>query len=248
MVVYFSGTGNSKYCAERLAGLTEDRVINSAEFIKNGIAAELISDKPWIFVCPVYAWQMPGVFADFIRSGSFDGRNDAYFVLTCGGESGSAAEYIKTLCAEKGMNFRGAADVVMPDNYIVMFKAPTAEESKGIIAEADKALEKIALSIRKGEALPEKKTGLLDKIKSGFVNKGFSQLYIKADKFRVTDKCVSCGKCVDLCPLGNIRMADGRPAWGAKCTQCMACISYCSTEAIEYGKGTIGKTRYRFPE
>ena len=102
MVIYFSGTGNSEYCARLIANRLGDEVIDSAQFIKHGIAAELISGKPWVFCAPTYAWQLPRVFVDFIRSGNFEGEKKAYFVMTCGGSIGAAGEHIEKLCAEKG--------------------------------------------------------------------------------------------------------------------------------------------------
>ena len=36
--------------------------------------------------------------------------------------------------------------------------------------------------------------------------------------------------------MNNIVFENGKPIWGNQCTHCMACICYCSTEAIEYGK------------
>jgi NAD-dependent dihydropyrimidine dehydrogenase PreA subunit len=48
--------------------------------------------------------------------------------------------------------------------------------------------------------------------------------------------------------MGNITMQDGKPRWDNNCTQCMACIAYCPKQAIEYGKATKGKTRYRCKE
>ena len=63
MVVYFSGTGNSRFCAARLATLLDDQLVNSAEYLRNNGKAELNSEKPWVFVCPIYAWQMPSSFA-----------------------------------------------------------------------------------------------------------------------------------------------------------------------------------------
>ena len=41
---------------------------------------------------------------------------------------------------------------------------------------------------------------------------------------------------------------NGKPAWSKKCTHCMACICYCPTKAIEYGKKSVGKPRYHFEE
>lgn len=58
--------------------------------------------------------------------------------------------------------------------------------------------------------------------------------------------CIGCGKCVQLCPLNNIRLDKDKPVWGSNCTHCMACICYCPKEAIEYGKRSVGKPRYHF--
>jgi NAD-dependent dihydropyrimidine dehydrogenase PreA subunit len=48
--------------------------------------------------------------------------------------------------------------------------------------------------------------------------------------------------------MNNIKMVDAKPFWGNNCTHCMACINRCPADAIEYGKGTIGKPRYKGPE
>ena len=69
---------------------------------------------------------------------------------------------------------------------------------------------------------------------------------VKADAFTVSDACIGCGKCVQLCPLNNIRLDKDKPVWGSNCTHCMACICYCPKEAIEYGKRSVGKPRYHF--
>lgn len=248
MVVYFSGTGNSRYCAKKLACALDDALLDSADYLKHQIAAELISDKPWVFVCPIHAWQMPRVFEDFLRSGAFAGSEDAYFVFTCGSEIGCAALRAEALCKEKGLNYKGTLEVVMPDNYIVMFKAPDADQCARIIEAAQPELERAIDVIRAGETLPEKKTGALDRFKSKVINKGFCQMPVKSKGFYVTDACIGCGKCAARCPLGNIGMQEGRPAWGERCTQCMSCINGCPKTAIEYGKRTAGKRRYQCPE
>ena len=66
MIVYFSGTGNSRWCADLLANRLQDEVLDSFGYIQNGIAADLISGKPWVFVCPTYAWKIPHIFEQFI--------------------------------------------------------------------------------------------------------------------------------------------------------------------------------------
>ncbi|MBP9515735.1 MAG: 4Fe-4S binding protein, partial [Clostridia bacterium] len=46
------------------------------------------------------------------------------------------------------------------------------------------------------------------------------------------------------CVLNNIELKNGKPVWGKSCTHCMACINFCPTNAIEYGKHSIGLRRY----
>lgn len=248
MIIYFSGTGNSRHCARMLSKLLNDDLLDAACYIKNGIAAELISDKPWVFVGPTYAWQMAHIFSDFIRSGTFSGSDRAYFVLTCGGDIANAGQPLSQLCAEKNLRYMGTLEVVMPENYVAMFPVPDEQKSAAIITAAAPVLERGAQCIAQTLPFPIEKIGFLDKLKTGPVNQGFYRFYVKADDFFVTDKCIGCGKCVDACVLNNIRLESGKPVWGTSCTHCMACICGCPAEAIEYGKRSQGKRRYLCPD
>lgn len=248
MIIYFSGTGNSRFAAESLAKELQDELVDAGRLIKAGETGEFHSDTPWVFAAPVYSWQMPHLFADFIRRSSFSGSRETYFVLTCGGEIGEAGKYAAELCAQKGLGYRGALQVVMPENLITLFSAPGEAEAKAIVEKAKPVLLHGAEIIRSGKDFPEPKITFLDKLKSGVVNKGFNRFFLKSNAYYATEQCISCGQCTDRCVLNNIRMEDGKPRWGNTCTQCMACICLCPVEAIEYGKKTRGKVRYRCPE
>ena len=248
MILYFSGTGNTRYCAKMLADLLQEECVDVFRFLRAGSPAEFSSEKPWVFVSPTYCWQLPRVFQEFLSSGRFSGSQDAYFVMTCGGEIGNSAVKNQALCETMGLRYHGTLPVVMPDNYIVMFRAPAASEAQKIIGKARPTLEQGAALIQEGHDFPPAKAGLLDKTKSGIVNTLFYRCYIKAKPFTATSACIGCGKCETVCPLGNIQMRNGKPVWGNHCTHCMACICTCPTEAIEYGKATRGKVRYQCPD
>lgn len=248
MIVYFSGTGNSRYCAQMLASKLEEELTDSFYYIKNQISAELISGTPWVFVSPTYCWQLPHVFADFIRNARLEGCKDAYFVMTCGSDIGNAGAKIEKLCREVGLHYKGVLPVVMPENYIAMFEVPQSELAKKIVIVAKRSLLKAVRAIRKGERFKTSKAKLSDKFKSGPLNPIFYKLFVKAKPFYATDACIGCGKCETACVLGNVTMKDKRPVWGDACTHCMACICGCPTEAIEYGKKSIGKPRYQCEE
>ena len=132
----------------------------------------------------------------------------------------------------------------MPENYIALFSTPTEEEASRIIEQAEEVIDKTARQIRSGDPLPQPSISLMDRLNSGIVNDLFYPMCVHAKKFYVTEDCISCGKCVNVCPLSNVRLKNGKPVWGNHCTHCMACICRCPKEAIEYGKHSHGLPRY----
>ncbi len=248
MIIYFSGTGNSRYAAKVMAQVLDDEIVDAGKLIKAGQTGDFSSGKPWVFACPVYSWRMPRIFSDFIDKSAFSGSKEAYFVLTCGSEIGEAGKYAREMCERKGLSYRGALQVAMPENLITLFKAPPREKIGEMIEAAIPVLKAGAEKIRAGEELPPVKTGFMDRIKSGPINEGFTRYFLKSTDFYATDACISCGKCAENCVMNNITMENEKPRWGDTCTQCMACICHCPVEAIEYGKRTRGKARYVCPE
>lgn len=248
MVVYFTGTGNSRYCAKKIAESLNDELINAFDFIKSGMTAELKSAKPWVFVSPTYAWQIPHVFEKFIREGYFAVNTDAYFVMTCGEDIGNAGEKIKKLCEDMTFNFKGVLPIVMPENYTALFKTPEKEEAKRIIDAAEPIIEAGIEKIRSGESFDEIAADSAAKCKSGIINRIFYKFIVKSKKFRVTNQCNGCGKCAKNCVLNNITIKYAKPVWGNECTHCMACINGCPQKAVEYGRRSKGKARYILEE
>ena len=63
--------------------------------------------------------------------------------MTCGSDIGSASKYLQKLCRAKGFDYRGCAEIVMPENYIALFTTPEREEALEIIKRAEPAIEKL---------------------------------------------------------------------------------------------------------
>lgn len=107
LVIYFTGTGNSRYLAEIAAKALEDELVCANGWIKENRPADFHSEKPYVFVCPTYAWQIPRVFEDFLDAGRFSGSADCYFLMDCGGGIGNAQAYLRKLCRRKGVELPG---------------------------------------------------------------------------------------------------------------------------------------------
>ena len=248
MILYFSGTGNSKYVAKRIADALDDALVNLNDRIKASDTSSVETGERVIIVTPTYAWRIPRIVRDWLRKTELCGAKRSWFVMTCGSEIGNAAKYNRALCREKGLVYMGTAQIVMPENFIAMFNAPTVEEARRIVAKAEPFIDRAIAAIRAGHMFSPPRKKLYDRIASSAVNPVFYPLFAKANPFTASDVCIGCGKCEKLCPLNNITLQNARPVWGTNCTQCMACICYCPTRAIEYGKKSVGKPRYHFEE
>ena len=51
--------------------------------------------------------------------------------------------------------------------------------------------------------------------------------------YRITDKCESCGSCMDECPNGAVEEVDGVYRINTeKCEDCGSCMDVCPNDAI----------------
>ena len=246
MILCFSGTGNSKYVAQRIADALGDEILNLNDRIKASDTSTVETGERLIIVTPTYAWRIPRVVRDWLLKTKLHGAKQACFVMTCGSEIGNADKYNRDLCVEKGLVCMGTAQIVMPENYIAMFSAPQADEAREIVAKAEPSIDRAIAAIQHNQPFAPTRNNLYDRFMSGPVNLIFYKFFVNADALTVSDACIGCRQCAKRCPMNNVTLKDGKPVWGKNCTHCMACICYCPKEAIEYGKKSVGQPRYHF--
>ena len=249
MVFYFSGTGNSKLVATRVAEILDDELFSINNWLKTNSSSALSfnSAKPYIFVAPTYAWRIAKSVSHFMRVNHFTQNQKAYFILTCGDSMGNAKAYLKRDCKIAKLHFMGVKALVMPENYIALFHVPSKESALLMIQYALGAIEPIAVDIDNCTPFANVKPTLKDIILSSLINRLFYTFIVKDKKFYTTNNCTNCGWCEKICPLSNIRQKDGHIIWLHRCTHCMACICGCPNKAIEYGEKTKNKNRHYIP-
>ena len=246
MILCYSGTGNSRYVAKRIAAALGDELLSMNDRIKAGDTSPVETNERLIIITPTYAWRIPRIVRDWLVKTDFPGAKQVWFIMTCGSEIGNAAKYNRALCREKQLTYMGTAQIIMPENYIAMFNAPRSEEARQIVAKAEPDIDCVISAIRAGQGFAPPRNNLYDRFMSGPVNPIFYSFFVKANAFTAGDACTGCGQCVRLCSTNNITIQNGKPVWGGDCTHCMACICRCPVEAIEYAKKSLGKPRYHF--
>lgn len=86
------------------------------------------------------------------------------------------------------------------------------------------------------------------KMLSNSTLKSFDKLTLLADtSFKVSEKCSSCGLCVKVCSVKNIKMVENKPMWQHRCENCYACYQWCPNNAI-YGKIVEYEKEYHHPD
>ena len=66
--------------------------------------------------------------------------------------------------------------------------------------------------------------------------------------FVVTDHCIGCGLCQEICPCGAILISGGKPAWvKSKCVRCLGCLHRCPAQAIHWKTPEEDRGRYYNP-
>ena len=198
MILYFSGTGNSKYVAQRMAEALNQSLLSMNDRIRSHDTSPVETDERLVIVTPTYAWRIPRLVRDWLLETEFPGAAQVWFIMTCGSEIGHASRYNRSLCQTKGLTDMGTAQIIMPENYIAMFDAPQAEEARRIVAKAQPDIDRSIAAVREGRPFPPPHDRLYDRFMSGPVNPIFYACFVKSSAFTVSEACTGCGQCEDF--------------------------------------------------
>lgn len=235
MVFYFSGTGNSKWVAEKISEIIGDK---SYDISKLNEIPGIENENQVGFVFPIYAWGIPEpmeVFAKKLKATSVF----TFGICTCGEDAGIALKKFSKI-----YRLDSCYSISMPSNYIIGADVEEEESIWRKIESAKKEIKRIGREIIQKKKVYHVQEGSFPRLKSIFVNKGFNKFARTTKPFYVTEQCNGCGQCERECPSASITLVNGRPTWKNSCFQCLRCINRCPKSAIQYGKTTEKRGRY----
>ena len=221
-ILYFSSTGNSLYIAKRI----KEKLGGSIKFIPdyegNGNEFDRI-----IIVTPIYSFGLPAHVYDLLPC--LDCNKQLIIILNYGGMVGGADYFAYEYCKKFGLNIQSVYTLKMPENFTLTFTVPQFY-LKSVLKSADKRINNVIFSITNGKScVPKRK-----KTKERIYLKNKSNWHLIGERFTVSDNCISCGKCVSICPSKNISFTGGNIVFSNKCVACLGCYHRCPQKAIKY--------------
>ncbi|MDR0497587.1 MAG: EFR1 family ferrodoxin [Treponema sp.] len=233
VMLYFSGTGNSKYIAELFSRSIEAECHSIEEKIDFG---QLITPEEIIGFCyPIYGSRVPRIMREFIQ------RNMEFFenkkVITLCTQlifSGDGARVFTDMFPKNFIKVIYAEHFFMPNNVNNFFLLPLTNERKikKCIIKAEKKMQIVCRNIKNG-IIRKRGFNSISRILGLAQGVFMPKIEKKAlGSVRINDGCTQCSLCVSICPMNNFECLDGKIVNKRNCTFCYRCINKCPQKAI----------------
>jgi len=241
---YFSGSGNTKWAADRF----------KESFNFYGSSVELINienlEKVDIDNCdtiiigtPIHAEVAPKLVMDFINKLP-NKEIECMLFATLGASSAAALDIIRRTLQNKGYTIVSQSFITMPNNYYFgVGKEPSSEKISKVLEDAQgkikRVVEEALKKSNKVHSVSVFRVGL-----GKISGKGFMKFLPKLSRsLTAAEGCNKCGLCLRNCPKGNITFENGKTVFHSHCIMCTRCIHICPYNAIRYKGKKINQTQ-----
>ncbi|NQT59379.1 MAG: 4Fe-4S binding protein [Bacteroidetes bacterium] len=246
-IFYFSGTGNTWWCAQEMKKqLTSANVNCSIISIEQSTLEEVISVSSESDIIgigyPIYGSDLPQPMKEFINftlPDNSEGQTKLFTFCTQLIFSGDGAHVYHQELRRKHWEINWSIHLRMPNNVCVtviplLYTNDQIKIAKRII----KSKKKIGnftravingKSYRQGHLYVSKLLGLIQR-------KPYRKYFPRLQNDITIDSgiCISCNRCISICPTENLYTdGDGIKAGGA-CILCVRCYNFCPTQSIVY--------------
>lgn len=239
LLIYFTGTFNTRYVSKRLKERLEqvDYVVDLYEI--DPLNTERLDLGKYDLVglgYPIYGYNAPWPFLKFIRHQKFP-KGIRTFIYKNSGETekvnDASSLFVWRKLRRSGAVIENEYHFLMPYNIHFRFDERLVKE---ILMMDEKLYDILIYEIT--HHIPNiKRYKLWHKIVTRVVSIQFIGGDVNSFFYKVdAQKCINCELCIRQCPTQNItRNDDGKIIFHHNCLMCMRCSFCCPTAAIDIG-------------
>lgn len=251
LILYFSGTGGTKYAAQLIKKeLNKLEIETELHGTEENISIEAGNYDLLVLGCPKY-YECPTLdFINYIKKNLPESRQviPTMMFVTQAGNLGTNWNGISRILAKKGLRLVVGKSFAVANNMMI-FSFFSSTDEKSVRANIEKIRNELPAVLNcliKGKQNIESVgtfKSIMEKLVAVLCTKLFPVFFMK---YSVSEHCTGCSLCAKNCPKGNIVMNGRRPVFGKECMFCMRCINSCPSNAILYNKKQC--PQYKLPD
>jgi len=229
VMIYFSGTGNSKYIAE----LFSEKMGISCYSIEDDVNfEELINSKETIGFCyPIYYSRVPKILREFV-SKHMNALKNKKLIIFCTQQilSGDGTRAFTDLFDKSYIQVIYTEHFFMPSNIFPIIT--NQEKIAKYVNKAKHKMQRVCQDIKTGKV---KRRGFnIGSRALGLIQAPLlSPCERKAsNSIKITEDCTKCGLCVSICPMNNFTIENNAVKHNHNCTMCARCVNKCPNKAV----------------
>lgn len=249
-IIYFSGTGNTKFVLEKVKDMLLEKMTSDIELISvaNAIKKpEILNDDDFTLGLsfPVYDYKPPEIIMDFMKSlKKRENPLPAFVISTYTSDALDCNSHAIDILAGKNYYVINECSIKAPGASAFLYGNPENRLVRDHITFAgdfDSQIDKFTSSIisrfskfyEKPFTLPtrfhkfNRPLQIISKLT-------FGNIFYR--NLKVNKDCSGCGICVKVCPEENLKLVNGSLEISKKngCHRCLGCVQACNKAAINF--------------
>lgn len=233
---YFSGTGNTKYIADKAM----DALKNDHEVTNTSIENDALPEHDLLIIGgPIYAGNCPKKLIRYIIRNIpiVNNKKAIIYTTSTGFLNAFGTDSLSQKLKSKGYTIIKKCLFRMPRNYYFgHYRETELDIGKEMLIETHKEINNLIEFINSNKH-PEIELNTKGILGRDLLEEFFSIMArFMGKSYKANEDCIKCMQCINNCPTKNIKLENNKIKFGFNCMLCTRCIHNCPVHAIEYNK------------